>query len=137
MLIDNVFRRKTNLVYQMVLHLKRAQSPYIPQRNLLHQQVENNFDLVKIMNFINYMCRFLEPTKCPNYLIAVHRKWTRQESYFLSQQKSKPNLFGLPLLLGCSRTTSCKNLYESVWNQVTRLLSPMPQSDQTNHATDW
>lgn len=74
--------------------------------------------------------------KPPSYLIAVHRKCVRQETYFLSQQKSKPSLFGMPLLLGCTTTSSCRDLYDLVWGQVTRLLSPMPQSDQTNHATD-
>ncbi|CAG9815061.1 unnamed protein product [Phaedon cochleariae] len=74
--------------------------------------------------------------KCPSYLVAVHRKCVRQETYFLSQQKSKPSLFGLPLLLGFSDSRTCQSLYEAVWGQVTRLLSPLPQSDQTNHATD-
>ncbi|XP_018565793.1 ubiquitin carboxyl-terminal hydrolase 32 isoform X2 [Anoplophora glabripennis] len=74
--------------------------------------------------------------KWPRYLIAVHRKCVRQETYFLSQQKSKPSLFGLPLLLGFDQSSNCQSLYEAVWGQVTRLLSPMPQSDQTNHATD-
>ncbi|CAG9854986.1 unnamed protein product [Phyllotreta striolata] len=74
--------------------------------------------------------------KCPSYLIAVNRKCVRQETYFLSQQKSKPSLFGLPILLDFDETSSCQSLYEGVWNQVTRLLSPSPQSDQPNHATD-
>lgn len=42
----------------------------------------------------------------------------------------------MPLLLGCDSTSTCQSLYEAVWGQVTRLLSPLPQSDQTNHATD-
>ncbi|CAH0549675.1 unnamed protein product [Brassicogethes aeneus] len=75
-------------------------------------------------------------TKLPSYLIGVHRKCVRQETYFLSQQKSKPSLFGLPLLLGCSSSSTCQSLYQEVWEQVTRLLSPLPQSDQTNHAQD-
>ncbi|XP_022907068.1 ubiquitin carboxyl-terminal hydrolase 32 isoform X2 [Onthophagus taurus] len=77
-----------------------------------------------------------DPVKSPTYLVAVHRKCVRQETYFLSQHKSKPSLFGVPLLLGCNSNSTCQNLYEIVWNQVTRLLSPLPQSDQTNHATD-
>ncbi|KAK5638365.1 hypothetical protein RI129_012660 [Pyrocoelia pectoralis] len=75
-------------------------------------------------------------TKVPTYLIALHRKCVRQETYFLSQHKSKPILFGIPLLLGCGSMSTCQSLYEAVWSQVTRLLSPLPQSDQTNHATD-
>lgn len=73
----------------------------------------------------------------PSYLVALHRKCVRQETYFLSHQKSKPSLFGFPLLLGYHSTSTCQSLYEAVWSQVTRLLSPLPQSDQTNHATDW
>ncbi|XP_017785154.1 PREDICTED: ubiquitin carboxyl-terminal hydrolase 32 isoform X2 [Nicrophorus vespilloides] len=76
------------------------------------------------------------PAKSPTYLMAVHRKCVQQETYFLSQHKSKPSIFGVPLLLGCNPATTCKGLYEAVWDQVNRLLSPMPQSDQTNHATD-
>lgn len=76
-------------------------------------------------------------SKFPSYLVAVHRKCVRQETYFLSQQKSKPSLFGSPLLLGFRSNSTCQSLYEAVWSQVTRLLSPLPQSDQTNHATDW
>lgn len=75
--------------------------------------------------------------RCPSYLIAIHRKSVRQETYFLSQQKSKPSIFGLPLLLSFNDGSTCKSLYQGVWSQVTRLLSPVPQSDQTNHATDW
>ncbi|XP_045466873.1 ubiquitin carboxyl-terminal hydrolase 32 isoform X2 [Harmonia axyridis] len=75
-------------------------------------------------------------SKYPKFLIAVHRKCVRQEAYFLSQQKSKPSLFGVPLLLGCGPRSTCKSMYETVWEQVTRLLSPLPQSDQTNHAMD-
>ncbi|XP_031330548.1 ubiquitin carboxyl-terminal hydrolase 32-like isoform X2 [Photinus pyralis] len=75
-------------------------------------------------------------SKVPTYLIALHRKCVRQETYFLSQHKSKPILFGIPLLLGCGSLSTCQSLYEAVWGQVTRLLSPLPQSDQTNHATD-
>ncbi|KYB26971.1 ubiquitin carboxyl-terminal hydrolase 32 isoform X2 [Tribolium castaneum] len=75
-------------------------------------------------------------SKFPSYLIALHRKCVRQETYFLSQQKSKPSLFGSPLLLGFRPNSTCQSLYEAVWGQVTRFLSPLPQSDQTNHATD-
>ncbi|KRT78925.1 Peptidase, partial [Oryctes borbonicus] len=76
------------------------------------------------------------PTKTPTYLVAVHRKFVTQETYFLSQHKSMPSLFGVPLLLGCNYSSTCQSLYEVVQQQVTRLLSPQPQSDQTNHAQD-
>ncbi|XP_055612922.1 ubiquitin carboxyl-terminal hydrolase 32 [Uranotaenia lowii] len=82
---------------------------------------------------------------CPNnsgvnnsYLIAVHRKLSRQDTYFLSHHKSRPGLFGVPLLIPCYEGVTNKQLYCSVWVQVARLLSPLPPTppDQSNHATD-
>lgn len=122
----------------------------ILQRTLFHLPFIQVIDIV--INIIIYMCLHVycdfincisltnisdAPIKSPTYLVAVHRKCVRQETYFLSQHKSKPSLFGVPLLLGCDSTSTCQSLYEVVWGQVTRLLSPLPQSDQTNHATDW
>lgn len=60
------------------------------------------------------------------YIVAVHRKSVRQDTYFLSQHKSRPALFGVPLLLARHKNTTCQQLYEAVWKQVTRLLSPPP-----------
>lgn len=73
------------------------------------------------------------------YLIAVHRKLSRQETYFLSYHKSRPSLFGVPLLIPCYEGGTNKDLYCAVWIQVARLLSPLPPTppDQANHATDW
>lgn len=80
-------------------------------------------------------------TKLPPYLVAVHRKTLRQETYFLHQQRSKPSLFGMPMLLACNQsTTTGQDLYEDAWTQVARLLSPAPPLSETgkllNHATD-
>lgn len=76
--------------------------------------------------------------KC-GYLIAVHRKLSPQDTYFLSHHKSRPGLFGVPLLIPCYDGVTNKELYCSVWMQVSRLLSPLPPTppDQANHATDW
>ena len=73
------------------------------------------------------------------YLIAVHRKLSRQDTYFLSYHKSRPSLFGVPLLIPCYKNGTNKDLYCAVWVQVARLLSPLPSTppDQSNHATDW
>lgn len=61
-----------------------------------------------------------------------------QESYFLSTEKYRPAIFGLPIVVSCSQLTTYQDLYESVWVQVSRLVSPLPPKDQTqNHATDW
>lgn len=72
------------------------------------------------------------------YFIAVHRKFTRQDTYFLSHHKTKPSLFGVPLLIPLHDGVQNKDIYCSVWMQVSRLLSPLPPSsrDQSNHAED-
>lgn len=76
--------------------------------------------------------------KVGKYLIAVHRKITRHDSYFLSHHKSRPSLFGVPLLIPNMEGGTHKDLYCAVWQQVSRLLSPLPAStDQANHAADW
>ncbi|KAJ6625438.1 Ubiquitin carboxyl-terminal hydrolase 32, partial [Pseudolycoriella hygida] len=73
-----------------------------------------------------------------NYLIAVHRKMSRQDTYFLSYHKTRPSLFGVPLLIPCYEGGTNKDLYCAVWMQVARFLSPLPPTppDQSNHATD-
>ena len=59
--------------------------------------------------------------------------------YFLSSQKSRPSLFGTPMVLSCDKTTTHQNLYQQVWSLVARLVSPLPPSEVTapNHAHDW
>lgn len=77
--------------------------------------------------------------KAGGYLIAVHRKMSRHDAYFVSYHKSRPSLFGVPLLIPCYENGSNKDLYCAVWIQIARLLSPLPSTppDQSNHATDW
>ncbi|XP_076059243.1 ubiquitin specific protease 32 isoform X2 [Oratosquilla oratoria] len=72
------------------------------------------------------------------FIVAFHRKMMRQEVYFLSSQKTRPSLFGLPLVVPCSASTTHQDLYESVWTQVSRLVSPLPPSESPgpNHAHD-
>ncbi|XP_050441466.1 ubiquitin carboxyl-terminal hydrolase 32 [Adelges cooleyi] len=74
----------------------------------------------------------------PNYVIALHRKMIRQDVYFISAHKSKPSIFGLPIILPCNESTSNQDLYQAVWLQVARLVSPLPPSESTvpNHAMD-
>ncbi|KOB64774.1 Ubiquitin carboxyl-terminal hydrolase [Operophtera brumata] len=57
-----------------------------------------------------------------HYLVAVHRKQCRADAYFLASQRSKPALFGVPLLVGLRRGMSGRDLYGAVWTQVARLL---------------
>ena len=63
----------------------------------------------------------------------------RQDVYFMSSQKTKPSLFGLPLIVPCSESTTHQDLYQAVWVQVARLVSPLPPSETAapNHAQDW
>lgn len=76
--------------------------------------------------------------KVGKYLMAVHRKITRQDSYFLSHHKTRPSIFGVPLIIPNLEGGTNKDLYWAVWLQVSRLLSPLPAStDQANHAADW
>lgn len=76
--------------------------------------------------------------KTTSYLMAVHRNLCRQDTYFLSHHKTRPGLFGVPLLIPCYDGVTNKELYCSVWAQVSRLLSKLPPTppDQANHATD-
>lgn len=76
--------------------------------------------------------------KTTSYLMAVHRNLCRQDTYFLSHHKTRPGLFGVPLLIPCYEGVTNKELYCSVWTQVSRLLSKLPPTppDQANHATD-
>ena len=61
----------------------------------------------------------------------------RQETYFLSSSKTKPSLFGLPVIVPCGESVTHQDLYQSVWTQVARLVSPLPPGETVNHATDW
>ncbi|XP_045580823.1 ubiquitin carboxyl-terminal hydrolase 32 isoform X3 [Salmo salar] len=70
------------------------------------------------------------------YIIAMHRKMMRTELYFLSSQKNRTSLFGMPLIVPCTVHTSQKDLYDAVWIQVTRLASPLPPQEASNHAQD-
>lgn len=70
------------------------------------------------------------------YIIAMHRKMMRAELYFLSSQKNRPSLFGMPVIVPCTVHTSKKDLYDAVWIQVSRLASPLPPQEASNHAQD-
>ena len=46
-----------------------------------------------------------------------------------------PSLFGIPLVVSCTSATTCTQLYQMVWEQVTystRLLSPTPTNSCHN-----
>ncbi|XP_042821379.1 ubiquitin carboxyl-terminal hydrolase 32 isoform X1 [Panthera tigris] len=91
-------------------------------------------------NFTNGMVNGHMPSLPDNsftgYIIAVHRKMMRTELYFLSSQKNRPSLFGMPLIVPCTVHTRKKDLYDAVWIQVSRLASPLPPQEASNHAQD-
>lgn len=70
------------------------------------------------------------------YVIAFHRKTFHQETYFLSPQKVRMSLFGVPVVVPCVPGKMKSKLYRNVWKQVSRLVSPLPLSDSANHAQD-
>jgi ubiquitin carboxyl-terminal hydrolase 6/32 len=73
-----------------------------------------------------------------NFVIGVHRKMNLMDVYFLSSQKSRPSLFGTPIIIPCSDMTTNQELYQFVWTQICRLVSPLPPTELkvTNHAQD-
>ncbi|XP_030648580.1 ubiquitin carboxyl-terminal hydrolase 32 [Chanos chanos] len=80
----------------------------------------------------------LPPPETPysGFIIAIHRKMMRAELYFLSAQKNRPSLFGMPLIVPCTAHTRARDLYDAVWTQVSRLASPLPPQEASNHAQD-
>ncbi|XP_062601497.1 ubiquitin carboxyl-terminal hydrolase 32-like isoform X2 [Saccostrea cucullata] len=72
------------------------------------------------------------------FVIGVHRKMNLMDVYFLSSQKARPGLFGTPIILPCVEDTTNQDLYQFVWTQVSRLVSPLPPSEvkSANHAQD-
>ncbi|XP_015223155.2 ubiquitin carboxyl-terminal hydrolase 32 isoform X2 [Lepisosteus oculatus] len=78
----------------------------------------------------------LQDSPFTGYIIAIHRKMMRTELYFLSSQKNRPSLFGMPLIVPCTVHTRKRDLYDAVWIQVSRLASPLPPQEASNHAQD-
>lgn len=75
-----------------------------------------------------------------NYMVVVHRKIFRQETYFLASQKASSVLFGMPLVVPYYEGMTHLELYKRVWSLVARLVSPLPPSEGpniSNHAYDW
>lgn len=109
--------------------------------SLLHENINNNND--DSNNEPPEEEGQAQPRECvykaADYVVAVHRQLSRQDTYFLQYHKTKPNLFGLPLLVPWYEGCTNKDLYCAVWIQVARFLSPLPPTppDQANHATDW
>ncbi|XP_060064706.1 ubiquitin carboxyl-terminal hydrolase 32-like [Ylistrum balloti] len=86
----------------------------------------------------NSMARSVGEILFKGFVISVHRKMNLMDVYFLSSQKTRPCLFGTPIILPCSEKTNNLDLYQFVWTQVSRLVSPLPPSEakSANHAQD-
>lgn len=48
------------------------------------------------------------------------------EHFFVASQKSRPVIFGTPLVVPCDASSPRSSLYECVWTQVQRLMIPDP-----------
>jgi len=72
-------------------------------------------------------------------LFYFHCLQTLMDLYFLSSQKTRPSLFGTPIILPCDEKSTNQDLYEFIWKQVARIVSPLPPSEAklSNHALDW
>lgn len=47
------------------------------------------------------------------------------------------SLFGVPVVVPFLPGNKKSDLYKNVWDQVSRLVSPLPPSEAANHAQDW
>lgn len=146
----NSFMTSPNDMYDMNIISSTDQSSNMEKSTtLLNEQMNSATASVKSNNFENEddsssLSSFREKQhfKCYdfqcNYLIALHRKFTRQDTYFMSYHKTKPSLFGVPLLIPFANDMKNRDLYFNVWVQVSKFLSPLPKAsrDQSNHAED-
>lgn len=55
------------------------------------------------------------------------------DAYFLSWQKFHPTLFGIPILVCSTETSTNKEIYEEVWRQTKRFVSTH-QSERRNQS---
>eukprot|EP00795_Rhopilema_esculentum_P015115 gene15115-6296_t len=65
-------------------------------------------------------------------VIVMHRKMVQMDAYFLSWQKFRPTLFGVPLLISCSKTTKRRDIYEDVWREIKRFVSTQASERRNN-----
>ncbi|XP_058975366.1 ubiquitin carboxyl-terminal hydrolase 32 isoform X3 [Musca domestica] len=119
---------------------QRLMESEINRQNFLKQELNDSFGGGMPLNGMDGGLFSRMPSqhyKVGKYLMALHRKITRQDSYFLSHHKTRPSIFGVPLLIPNLEGGTNKDLYCAVWLQVSRLLTPLPAStDQANHAAD-
>ena len=97
-----------------------------------------------VMTLINRALNTEELADCrKGIIVGLHRKMVPHESYFLCTEKFRPMLFGNPIVLPCSDSTTYQDLYSCVWTQVSRMVTPLPPEGSgsapggsVNHAAD-
>ncbi|XP_067931745.1 ubiquitin carboxyl-terminal hydrolase 32-like isoform X2 [Watersipora subatra] len=77
-----------------------------------------------------------EATKPDGLVVAMHRKMERQSHYFLAPQQSVPCMFGTPVILETTSSTTNKDLYHDVWTMIKRFVTGHPVTESCNHAQD-
>merc|ERR1712096_310550 len=56
-------------------------------------------------------------------VIAMHRKMIQSTHYFLSWQRFRPNLFGIPVVFSCYSGLTNKDVYDKIWINVKKYVT--------------
>ncbi|KAL7986941.1 hypothetical protein Chor_005860 [Crotalus horridus] len=85
----------------------------LPRSTLIPNGMPNTVVPCRVENGMMMNGHVTSPSDSPfiGYIIAVHRKMMRAEMYFLSSQKNRPSLFGMPLIVPCTVHTRKKDLF--------------------------
>ncbi|GAV01668.1 hypothetical protein RvY_12345-2 [Ramazzottius varieornatus] len=72
------------------------------------------------------------------WIMAIHRRMSPKENFYLSWSKSLPVTFGIPVMVACDKSTRCRQLYERVWIQVKRFVrgQDLKDGENANHAQE-
>uniref|UniRef100_H2ZLM8 Ubiquitin carboxyl-terminal hydrolase 32 n=1 Tax=Ciona savignyi TaxID=51511 RepID=H2ZLM8_CIOSA len=91
--------------------------------SLVHETTKQSITNPAALHIENKNASYMQ-TQCAGYVVAYHRKIFHIDVYFLSSQKHRPSLFGLPLVVPCVPGRPKKELYSAVWRLVSRLCQP-------------
>ena len=93
--------------------------------------------LHQICFFLIFVCNLKFLWQSHNYfkfiISFISLFQVQMDAYFLSWQKFHPTLFGIPILVSCTATTTRKEIYEEVWLQIKRFVSNQ-KSDRRNQS---
>ena len=65
------------------------------------------------------------------FITAMHRKMIQSNNYFLSWQKFRPSLFGIPIILSYHKEMTNKDVYDKIWVYVSKYVTGVTLSDET------